>query len=74
MMLSQMARDCFRCRVIFCVITYFLVSVNAEAPPWIWFGAPLKNMLIMTADHLIEGLLVGLVLAMFIRPATASRA
>jgi hypothetical protein len=69
LMLSHMARDCFRCRVIFCVMAYFLVAVNSEGPFWIWFNGPVKNLLIMTADHLIEGLLVGLVLAKFIRPA-----
>jgi len=68
-MLSHMGRDCFRCRVIFCVLAYFLVAVNGDAPNWIWFNFPSKNLLIMTADHLIEGLLTGLVLAKFVRPA-----
>ncbi len=69
MMLSHLGRDCFRCRVLFCVMAYLLVSINGDAPFWIWFNGPLSNFLIMTADHLIEGLLVGLILARFIRPA-----
>ena len=69
MMLSHLARDCFRCRVIFCVMAYLLVSINGDGPFWIWFNGPLSNLLIMTADHLIEGLLVGLILARFVRPA-----
>jgi len=71
MLLSQMSRDCYRCRVIFCVLAYLLVSVNSEGPMWIWFHGPTKHLLVMTADHLIEGLLVGLVLAKFIRPKGA---
>ncbi len=34
----------------------------------IWFHSPRSHFLLMTADHLIEGLLVGLILARFIRP------
>ncbi len=68
MMLSHLSRDCFRCRVLFCVMAYLLVSTNGDGPFWIWFHSPLSNLLIMTADHLIEGLLVGLILARFIRP------
>jgi len=71
MLLSYYSRTAFGCRVRFCVLIYLLVSINGDAPNWIWFHSPLKNLLIMTADHLIEGLLVGLVLAKFIRPATA---
>ncbi len=71
LMLSQLGRDCFRSRVLFCVTAYLLVSINGDAPNWIWFHGPTKNLLIMTADHLIEGLLVGLILAKFIRPAAA---
>ncbi len=69
LMLSQLGRDCFRSRVLFCVTAYFLVSVNGHAPTWIWFHGPTKNLLFMTADHLIEGLVAGLILAKFIRPA-----
>ncbi len=68
-MLSCFNRDGFRCRVRFCVLAYLLVSINGDGPVWIWFHGPLSNFLIMTADHLIEGLLVGLILAKFIRPA-----
>ena len=68
-MLSCFNREGFRCRVRFCVLAYLLVSINGDGPVWIWFHGPLSNFLIMTADHLIEGLLVGLILAKFIRPA-----
>jgi hypothetical protein len=70
-LLSYSSRESFACRVRFCVLTYLLVSINGDGPFWIWFHGPLQNFLIMTADHLIEGLLVGLVLAKFIRPAAA---
>lgn len=70
-LLNCSSRESYACRVRFCVLAYLLVSINGDGPFWIWFHGPLQNFLIMTADHLIEGLLVGLVLAKFIRPAAA---
>jgi hypothetical protein len=72
LLLRQMTSDCFRCRILFCVLIYLLVGLNSEGPYWIWFNGPLKNMLIMIADHLIEGLLVGVVLAKLVKPIKIS--
>jgi hypothetical protein len=69
MLLAYFSRERFACRVRFCVLVYLIVGINGDGPHWIWFHGPTQHFLFMVADRLIEGLLVGLVLAKFIRPA-----
>lgn len=70
-LISKLAPTSFAGRVAVCVLVAVVVWLNGEVPRWIWFQSPANDSLIMAADHLIEGLLTGLVLAALIRPSAA---
>lgn len=61
--LSHVPNRNFQFRVTFVVATFLLASVICELPYWNWWGFSTEYIVTNIADHLIGGLILGLVIA-----------
>ncbi len=52
-------------KVSFAAALGVFVGIVAEVPDWIWFELPARDLVVDMADHFIEWLLAGSVLALF---------